>query len=267
MKKILLFLVFLLNLLPITLSAQDMYVELDEVVCEADDLILCPRCQARMTAAEWCEHDCGNTDLSHCPFCQRILKEGETCDCRVWECVGDSSGGNSGGTSSGSSGSYNSGRDIINGSSVPSKVLSFLRSLKTGGGKIKITSVKRSVESQARAVLNNIMRTSVKTQYLIYRAPGRKLCAAYRSDLSYEQNLATFINIINSYPDPSVFSHHLGGYDWRCTFDISGVSLENPQKLFEEIQGRTNKHSRNYDSNILKVMFENGCIHIEYKIR
>lgn len=103
MKKILLLLVFLLNLLPITLSAQDMYVELDEVVCEADDLIPCPRCQVRMTAAEWCEHDCGNTDLSHCPFCQRILKEGETCDCRVWECVGGSSSGNS---SSGGNGSF-----------------------------------------------------------------------------------------------------------------------------------------------------------------
>lgn len=33
------------------------------------------------------------------------------------------------------------------------------------------------------------------------------------------KNIQKFVSIMNSYADPSVFSHHIGGYDWRCTFD------------------------------------------------
>lgn len=155
----------------------------------------------------------------------------------------------------------------ITGKTVPAKVVNFLKSLKKGGGEIKVTSVKRTVRSQAIAMLNNIKKTGVVAQKKIYGPNGDRICDAYNKNLSDEENIQKFMSIMNSYSDPSVFSYHIGGYDWRCTFDISQSALQNPSSLFYEIKSRMSKKDLNYDSNILRVYYENGCIHIEYKIK
>lgn len=276
MKKILLLILFLVYLQPISLLAQTLSIELDAVECVGEQYVTCPSCKEKMTYDDWLFHDCGSEgkieDISFCPLCNKTLGAGETCECHV-ECEGSSNNGGGGswfrpstGTLPGGSGQMNN-RAIVNGNLIDGKTLAFLKTLRKGGGQIKITSAKRSVESQARAVLNNIKRTGVDAQRKIYRAPGKLLCDTYQQNLSYEQNLKNFVDVINSYADPSVFSHHIGGYDWRCTFDISQASLSHPEELYNEIVGRKNKNSSNYDPNILKVFYENGCIHVEYKIK
>ena len=227
-------------------------------------------------------------DKTRCVWCQELLTKEEYMehDCRNFTVVGQGggsgngsngngptiigNGGNSGGNTIWNSGNNenngsdnNSDRVIINSDKIDSKTLAFLRSLRKGGGKIVITSSKRAVESQAKAVLDNIIKRGVKYQKNVYKGrPGERLCDAYNSNFTYEENLRSFINIINSSPDPSIFSHHLGGYDWRCTFDISQSNLSNPKDLYTELL-----ELRKNNPNILKVFFENGCIHIEYKIK
>lgn len=116
-------------------------------------------------------------------------------------------------------------------------------------------------------MLNNIKKTGVAAQKRIYGHYGDIICDAYNKNLSDEENIQNFMSIMNSYTDPSVFSHHLGGYDRRCTFDISQSALQNSADLFQEIKNMMIKSSPNYDPNILKVYYENRCIHIEYKIK
>lgn len=220
-----------------------------------------------------------DNDKSRCIWCRTLLtpEEALTHDCRNLTIPGDSGGSSGGGGSSGFGGSggisigggtggsigSNTGRTIINSNKIDSKTLAFLNKMQKGGGKIVITSSQRSIESQAKAVLNNIKNRGVEYQKKVYRGkPGEKLCDAYNPAISYEDNLQNFINIINASSDPSIFSHHLGGYDWRCTFDISQSYLSNPQEFYKELL-----ELKKTNSNILKVFIENGCIHIEYKIK
>lgn len=225
------------------------------------------------------KEDDDDTINGNCCFCGRPIDQctcvgvdvpGNRPSANMWSVSVGRGGSGSGGTpSGGSSGSTSSNQNsrTITGVTVPAKVVNFLKSLKKGGGKIKITSVKRTVRSQAIAMLNNIKKTGVEAQKKIYGPNGDRICDAYNKKLSDEEIIQKFVSIMNSYADPSVFSHHIGGYDWRCTFDISQSALQNPSALFYEIKSRMSKKDPNYDSNILRVYYENRCIHIEYKIK
>lgn len=270
MRKVLTVLFFFLLLLPVltdgaysSLSAQGLPdQEIGEVVVIGEWRGDCPRCKKVMTANEYAGHKC-------CVLCHKDISETMYCDCTDSDLSGSGSGGGgsgrgSGGTSKDSN--TNSNRKIT-GLQVPDKVRRFLLSLKQGGGVITVTSVQRSVESQAKAMLKNIKRTGVEVQKKIYGPNGDRICDAFNKKLSDLENIQKFMSIMNSYTDPSVFSHHLGGYDWRCTFDISQSALQNSSDLFYEIKSRMSKNNPNYDPNILRVYYENGCIHIEYKIK
>lgn len=157
------------------------------------------------------------------------------------------------------------GRTIENSSLLDSKTLAFVKSLKKGGGKITITRAKVALRNHATTMLNNIKKYGVAYELNVYADYGDMLIEAYDSKLSDEKNIDRMVQIMERYKDPSVFSHHLGGYDSRCTFDISERNLDNPFDLLNEIKGRMKKGSSDYDPNIIKVMEENKCIHVEYR--
>lgn len=128
-----------------------------------------------------------------------------------------------------------------------------LKTLPYYSGNIHITSVARTPEEQAKAMLNNIKKNGVQSQLKIYAAPGDKVILTYSKDLSDEANLRNMIAKILEV-GPSNVSKHCADFSVLNVFDVSRSNLSNVQMLIKAL-----------DAMGIRYIDEpqNGCIHIE----
>ncbi len=132
-----------------------------------------------------------------------------------------------------------------------------LYNLKGYKGKIYITSVARTPEEQARAMLNNIKKNGVDSQIRLYANPGDNVIRVYNPNLSDEQNLAAMIAQIYK-EGPGNVSHHCADTSVLNVVDISISKLSDVDAFLEAVEAEKQKGTISY---ILER--NNGCVHIE----
>ena len=240
------------------------------------------------------EQDCPKR-IVECGFCNQtyVFCNGHTCTvkCAIChkpanECTCDgctSNGHNNSGNSSGNSvntgnGTRPSGSNnnpnpssmvktpqvIINSNVKISKteaklVRELLKGLNVNEKMFVVTSCKRTIEQQVKAMLNNIRLHGLQHQLNTYKyAPGRTVIQTYNINLSYDQNLTNMLKVASTVKPPYKLSHHIGipGY---LVFDIaqSTLSKSNINAVIAALKS---------DPHVVKVLKENNCLHIEYKL-
>ena len=137
-----------------------------------------------------------------------------------------SSSEDSGSNSSGGGGSGSARVITISGKTngISSYTYNILKNLPYYSGEIYITSVARTVEEQARAMLNNIKRSGVQSQLDIYASAGDSVINVYNKDLSDEQNRQNMIEKIKEV-GPSNVSKHCADPSVLNVFDVSRSML------------------------------------------
>lgn len=110
-----------------------------------------------------------------------------------------------------------------------------LKTLPYYSGNIHITSVARTPEEQAKAMLNNIKKNGVQSQLKIYRLPGQKVILTYNKNLSDEANLRNMIAKILE-EGPTKVSKHCADFSVLNVFDVNRRDLSNVQLLIKALK-------------------------------
>lgn len=131
-----------------------------------------------------------------------------------------------------------------------------LRNLKGYKGKIVVTSTMRTPEQQAKAMLNNIKKTSVQYQKSVYGKYGDQVLDTYNPNNSDNTNLMNMTSKIYELGPQNVSHHCLSSDEQKRlnVMDISASSLSSKQNFKDALKAADSK---------IKVLDENGCIHIE----
>ncbi len=128
-----------------------------------------------------------------------------------------------------------------------------LKTLPYYSGNIHITSVARTPEEQAKAMLNNIKKNGVQSQLKIYRLPGQKVILTYNKNLSDEANLRNMIAKILE-EGPTKVSKHCADFSVLNVFDVSRRDLSNVLLLIKALKAVGIDYIDEP---------QNGCVHIE----
>lgn len=298
MKRILL-LIFLLVNLQLTMQDGDLRVSLASISAQSymyeelpeveviGNLRDCPwGCGTRLCKTEMDVHE-QNCDLRmvECPRCHQ--KDTKSRIDKGWHQCGSSSNGGSGGGSGTSDGSGNQSGGGGGGPSKPNNnpnpsskvktpqvtiksgvkigdkeanlVRNLLKGLNVNEKLFVVTSCKRTLEQQVRAMLNNILHNGYDCQRRTYKGkPGEKVIEAYDKHLSFDQNFINMLKVASTVNPPYKLSRHIGipGY---IVFDIaqSTLSKSNIAAVIAALKS---------DPHVVKVLEENNCLHIEYKL-
>lgn len=178
---------------------------------------------------------------------------------------GGGGGGNAGGTgrpgTSGGTGNSNNSSNIkLAGkyTKISQYSRNILLNLKGYKGTIYITSIARTPEEQARAMLNNIKKNGVQSQLNLYREPGQSVVRVYNSNLTDAQNIAAMTAKIIEV-GPSNVSHHCADTSVLNVIDVSRSNLANADAFLNalEIEKQKGVISKYIDEK------NNNCVHIE----
>lgn len=171
------------------------------------------------------------------------------------------SGGNTGGSensgnSSNSSNTDTSDSDIkisftTNGS-ISEYSIDILEKLDYEGN-IVITSTARTPERQAKAMLDNILKSGVSSQLDLYASAGDMVIRTYNPNLDYSTNLKNMTAKIYEV-GPSKVSKHCADFSKVNVFDVSISSLSSVSDFKEALS----KAGISYIDEP-----QNGCIHVE----
>lgn len=166
---------------------------------------------------------------------------------------GTDTGGNAGGGAGG--GGNISSQVIFAGrfSSLSAYTKSIIKNLKGYTGTVYVTSTARTPESQARAMLDNIKKTSVEAQKKLYASPGDMVIDKYRNDRNDEENIREMLAEINRV-GPSKVSKHCADPKVMNVFDVSRSKLNGVESFIGALK----------NANIYFIDEpQNGCVHVE----
>lgn len=167
-----------------------------------------------------------------------------------------SSSEDSGSNSSGGGGSGSARVITISGKTngISSYTYNILKNLPYYSGEIYITSVARTVEEQARAMLNNIKKSGVDSQIRIYAESGEIVINVYNENSSDEENLRNMIAKIYEV-GPSNVSKHCADPSVMNVFDVSRSRLSDVNTFIVALKAAGVKNPLDEP--------DNGCVHIE----
>ena len=116
-----------------------------------------------------------------------------------------------------------------------------------------MTSTARTPESQARAMLDNIKKTSVEAQKKLYASPGDMVIDKYRSDRNDEENIREMLAEIKRV-GPAKVSNHCADPKVMNVFDVSRSKLNGVESFIGALK----------NANIYFIDEpQNGCVHVE----
>lgn len=138
-----------------------------------------------------------------------------------------------------------------NSSFVSNCTINLLKSV-FGSDSINITSVARTPEDQARIMYDNIVKNGVQEQLNTYKAPGDSVVNTYDPTKSRDENIAAMTTEINK-QGPGNVSKHCANLSTLNVLDIAKSSIDGN---IEQIKTTLSQMG-------IKVLDENGCLHLE----